>query len=72
MEGFIGSKEHAHVECTPNAEGQLDSPGVICLLLVFHREWDMGKGLHGEVGRRERMLLLVKETVTELRGRCSR
>lgn len=25
--------------------------------------------LHGEMGRRERILLLVKKTVTELRGR---
>lgn len=42
VERFLGSKEHAHVECSPNAEGQLGSPGVICLLLVFHSEWEMG------------------------------
>lgn len=36
MEGFVGSKEHAHVECSPGAEGRLGSPGVVCLLLAFH------------------------------------
>lgn len=38
VEGFVGSKEHAHVEHTPSAEGQLGSPGVISWLLVFHSE----------------------------------
>lgn len=42
VEGFVGSKERAHVECTPSAEGHLGSPGVIVLLLVFHNEWEMG------------------------------
>lgn len=41
VEGLAGSKEHAHVECTPSAEGQLGSPGLISLLLVFHSEWEI-------------------------------
>lgn len=41
VEVFVESKEHAHVECTPSAEGQLGSPGVISWLLVFPSEWGM-------------------------------
>lgn len=50
VEGFVGSKEHARVECTPRAEGQLGSPGVIWLLLVFHSKWEMGVRLWSGAG----------------------
>lgn len=38
VEGFVGSKQRARVECVPGDEGQLGSSALVCLLLVFHSE----------------------------------
>lgn len=75
MEGFAGSKEHVRVECVPTDKGQLGSSVLICLLLVFHTEWEMGVRLWRRagcyVGRWERRMLLLRETIKQLRERHS-
>ena len=50
VEGFVGSKEHACVECIPSDKGQLGSSALVCFLLVFHSEWEMGVRLWRRAG----------------------
>lgn len=50
VEGLVGSKEHACVECIPSDKWQLGSSVLICLLLVFHSEWEIGVRLWRRAG----------------------